>query len=46
MFKNVEELQENVDKRMNEHNNERIHTGKYCFGKMLLQAFLDAKHLA
>ncbi|BBI17601.1 Integrase core domain protein [Neochlamydia sp. S13] len=46
MFKNVEELQEDVDKWMNEYNNERTHTGKYCFGKTPLQTFLDAKHLA
>ncbi|MBS4165679.1 Uncharacterized protein NEOC65_000744 [Neochlamydia sp. AcF65] len=46
VFKNVEELQEDVDKWMNEYNNERTHTGKYCFGKTPLQTFLDAKHLA
>ncbi|BBI17837.1 Integrase core domain protein [Neochlamydia sp. S13] len=45
MFKNVEELQEDGDKWMNEYNNERTHTGKYCFGKTPLQTFLDAKHL-
>nr|NGY94221.1 hypothetical protein [Neochlamydia sp. AcF84] len=46
VFKNVEELQGDVDKWMNEYNNERTHTGKYCFGKTPLQTFLDAKHLA
>jgi hypothetical protein len=46
VFKNVEELQEDVDKWMNEYNNERTHTGKDCFGKTPLQTFLDAKHLA
>ncbi|MBS4171178.1 hypothetical protein NEOC95_001919 [Neochlamydia sp. AcF95] len=46
VFNNVEELQEDVDKWMNEYNNERTHTGKYCFGKTPLQTFLDAKHLA
>ncbi|KIC73144.1 Integrase core domain protein [Neochlamydia sp. EPS4] len=46
VFKNVEELQEDVDKWMNEYNNERTHTGKHCFGKTPLQTFLDAKHLA
>jgi transposase InsO family protein len=45
VFKKVEELQEDVDKWMNEYNNERTHTGKYCFGKTPLQIFLDAKHL-
>ncbi|KIC73148.1 Integrase core domain protein [Neochlamydia sp. EPS4] len=46
VFKNVEELQEDVDKWMNEYNNERTHTGKYYFGKTPLQTFLDEKHLA
>ncbi|KIC76629.1 Integrase core domain protein [Neochlamydia sp. TUME1] len=46
MFKNVGELQGDVDKWMNEYNNERTHTGKYCFGKTPLQTLLDAKHLA
>ncbi|KIC76565.1 MULTISPECIES: hypothetical protein [unclassified Neochlamydia] len=46
MFKNVEELQEDVDKWMNEYNNERTHTGKYCLGKTPLETFLDAKPLA
>ncbi|KIC73197.1 hypothetical protein DB42_CE00020 [Neochlamydia sp. EPS4] len=31
---------------MNEYNNERTHTGKYCFGNTPLQTFLDAKYLA
>ncbi|KIC73766.1 Uncharacterized protein DB42_BQ00010 [Neochlamydia sp. EPS4] len=30
---------------MNEYNNERTYTGKYCFGKTPSQTFLDAKHL-
>ncbi|MBS4167239.1 Uncharacterized protein NEOC65_002345 [Neochlamydia sp. AcF65] len=42
----VEKLQEEVDKWMNEYNNERTHTGKYCFVKTPLQTFLDTKHLA
>ncbi|MBS4170005.1 hypothetical protein NEOC95_000724 [Neochlamydia sp. AcF95] len=46
VFKNVEELQEDVDKWMNEYNNERTHTGKYCLGKTPLETFLDAKPLA
>ncbi|NGY94680.1 hypothetical protein [Neochlamydia sp. AcF95] len=45
MFNNVEELQEDGDKWMNEYNSERKHTRKYCFGKTPLQTSLDAKHL-
>jgi hypothetical protein len=46
VFKNVEELQEDVGEWMNEYNNERARTGKYCFGKAPLQTFLNARHLA
>ena len=27
-------------------NNERVHLGKYCYGKILVQTFSDAKRLA
>ncbi|BBI17616.1 Integrase core domain protein [Neochlamydia sp. S13] len=47
MLKNRKEGdQGDVDKWMNEYNNERTHTGKYCFGKAPLQTFLDSKYLA
>ncbi|KIC76093.1 Integrase core domain protein [Neochlamydia sp. TUME1] len=39
VFKNVEELQADVDKWMNEYNDERTYIGKYCFGKRPLQTF-------
>jgi transposase InsO family protein len=46
VFNNIEELQEDVDKWMDEYNGERTHTGKYCFGKTPLQTFQDSKLLA
>jgi transposase InsO family protein len=46
VFKSIEELQEDADKWINEYNNDRTHTGKYCFGKTPLQTFMESKHLA
>ena len=46
LFRNIEELQEDADKWVDEYNRERTHTGKYCFGKTPLQTFEESKHLA
>ena len=46
IYSTLEELQEDVNKWLNEYNNERTHTGKYCYGKTPLQTFEAAKHLA
>lgn len=46
VFKSIEELQEDADKWVNEYNEHRTHTGKYCFGKTPLQTFLESKHIA
>jgi transposase InsO family protein len=46
MFRSIDELQEDAEKWIDEYNNDRTHTGKYCFGKTPLQTFLDSKHLA
>ncbi|QYF49189.1 hypothetical protein RHABOEDO_001477 [Candidatus Rhabdochlamydia oedothoracis] len=42
----LEELQMDVDKWVKEYNEERVHSGKYCYGKTPWQTFQDAKHLA
>ena len=31
---------------MKEYNENRPHSGKYCFGKTPMQTFVDSKHLA
>lgn len=46
MFRSIDELQEDAEKWMKEYNNDRTHTGKYCFGKTPLQTFLESKNLA
>ena len=42
----LEELQSDVDLWLREYNEERPHSGKFCFGKTPVQTFLDAKHLS
>ena len=42
----MQELQEDVNKWLEESNSECPHTGKYCYGKTPLQTFVEAKHLA
>jgi len=46
MYNSLEEIQEDVDKWIEEYNTERTHSGKYCFGKTPWQTFLDSKKLA
>lgn len=46
IYSTLEELQEDVNKWLNEYNGERPHSGKYCYGKTPLQTFAEAKHLA
>jgi len=46
IYPNLEELQEDLDLWLKEYNEERTHSGKYCFGKTPLQTFLDARYLA
>ena len=46
LYRSMEELQEDADAWMREYNEERSHSGRYCYGKTPLQTFLDAKHLA
>jgi transposase InsO family protein len=46
IYPNLEELQEDLDLWLKVYNEERTHSGKYCFGKTPLQTFLDARYLA
>jgi hypothetical protein len=46
IYPTLEELQEDLDLWLTEYNEERTHSGKYCFGKTPLQTFLDARYLA
>lgn len=46
VYASIQELQEDVDKWLLEYNCERVHSGKYCFGKTPMQTFIESKHLA
>jgi transposase InsO family protein len=46
LYTTLEELQLDLDTWVREYNQEREHSGKYCFGKTPMQTFLDSIHLA
>ena len=46
IYHSLEEIQEDADSWIAEYNTEWTHPGKYCFGKILWQTFLDSKNLA
>ncbi len=46
VYTSLEELQLDVEKWLMEYNQERTHSGKYCFGKTPMQTFSESKHLA
>ena len=46
IYHSLDEIQEDVDKWIEEYNKERTHSGKYCFGKTPYQTFMESKKLA
>lgn len=46
IYRSVEELQVDADHWIAKYNEQRPHSGKYCYGKTPLQTFREAKHLA
>ena len=46
LYHTREQLQSDADRWLREYNENRTHSGKYCFGKTPLQTFRDAKYLA
>jgi transposase InsO family protein len=46
VYKTLEELQADLDLWIREYNEDRPHSGKYCFGKTPLQTFYDSINLA
>ncbi len=46
LYRSLEELQFDLDEWMREYNEQRAHSGKYCFGKTPLETFRDSAHLA
>ncbi|MFB0497246.1 hypothetical protein ABID99_003483 [Mucilaginibacter sp. OAE612] len=45
-YRSIAELQADLDRRMCNYNNERTHSGKYCFGKTPMQTLIDSISLA
>lgn len=46
LYTSLEELQADLDEWIEFYNNERPHSGRYCYGKTPMETFLDSKHLA
>jgi transposase InsO family protein len=46
LYHQLEDLQSDLDAWLTEYNQNRPHSGKYCFGKTPMQTFLDSRHLA
>lgn len=46
IYHSIEELQKDVDEWIREYNEQRPHSGKYCYGKTPMQTFWDSIHIA
>lgn len=46
IYTSIEQLQTDLDEWVERYNQERIHSGKYCFGRTPLQTFKETKQLA
>ncbi len=46
MYDNLELLQQDLDSWLQYYNNERTHSGRYCYGKTPMQTFLESLSLA
>ena len=46
VYQTLDELQADLDTWVQQYNEERTHSGKYCFGKTPMQTFLDTIPLA
>ena len=46
IYRSIEEIQTDLDNWMWYYNNERTHSGKYCYGKTPMQTFFETKNIA
>ena len=46
IYSNLEELQDDIEKWIDDYNNNRPHTGKYCYGRTPMQTFVETCILA
>lgn len=45
LYESIEQLQQDVDLWLEHYNNERPHSGRYCFGKTPMQTFQESKKI-
>ncbi len=46
LYETLEALQEDLDAWVDWYNNDRTHSGRYCYGKTPMQTFNESKHMA
>jgi transposase InsO family protein len=46
VYSSLDQLQADLDQWLIEYNEQRPHSGKYCFGKTPMRTFLESKHLS
>lgn len=46
LYTSLEQLQRDLDGWLDYYNNERPHSGRYCYGKTPMQTFIETKSLA
>lgn len=46
IYTTIEQLQADLDDWLEQYNQQRTHSGKYCFGRTPLQTFRETRHLA
>ena len=46
VYTTIEQLQADVDEGLRYYNQERPHSGRFCYGKTPMQTFRESKHLA
>ena len=46
VYNTIDELQADLDDWLREYNEERVHSGKYCYGKTPMKTFLDSLPIA
>jgi transposase InsO family protein len=46
LYQSIETMQKDLDEWLEYYNDQRPHSGKYCYGKTPLQTFFDSKNLA
>ena len=46
LYESLERLQTDADEWIRYYNEERCHSGRFCYGKTPMQTFLDSKQLA